>query len=82
MITIGFISFEALGIIWGFGSLLAVGVMFDEKTDDHIWIWLMPITWVLMIFGGILMGIIWCYEHSIGKLNSWLDKDKKKKLYD
>ena len=35
MITIGFISFEALGIIWGFGSLLAVGVMFDEKTDDQ-----------------------------------------------
>lgn len=79
LIIIGIIKLEFLYVILGMGSLIAIGAMFDRGLDDDdvsLWLFLMPITWVLIIFARLGLGLAWLYDRTIQKFNSWLNKEK------
>lgn len=81
LVAIGFISLSMLGLILIFGSFLTICIVMDGSEENHIWIYLMPITWAFFIFGSILYCIVNGYEYTIGRFNKWLDRDKSDKIH-
>jgi len=76
LIIIGFISLPALFVIWGFGSVVALGVIMDDAIDRNAsWFYLMPLTWLILLLGVVLVGMHELYENTIKKFNDKMDKN-------
>jgi len=78
LIIIGFISLPALGLILGGGSFVALGVMCDGGyviDRNASWFYLMPLTWLIFLFGVVLIGLHQLYENTIKKFNDKMDKN-------
>lgn len=77
--SLGFIDLQLMGGFLLLGSLVELIVASDkDKLDNHIWITFMPLTWLILLFGGIILGIGWIYKNTIVKFNNWLDKEDEK----
>ena len=59
------------------GSLLTVGFVLDEHTENQYWILLMPITWVVLLIVGICLFLGWGFSKTIAPFNDWLDSKNK-----
>jgi hypothetical protein len=77
LIIVGIINMDFLYILLGIGSILSIGIMIDgDNTQEHLWMILMPISWLfifLLLIGG-LFGLI--YLKIITPFNDWLNKEK------
>ena len=74
---IGFINWEILLGILVCISFLTIGAFFDGmEINEHPWLYLSPLFWLLVLIGSIVMGISFCWENTIGRLNNYLDKNK------
>lgn len=79
LIIVGIVSLELLAVVLLFGSFFVMAFALDD--DDNVpvlWMFLMPITWAILIMMGIILGITWIYEKSIVKFNNWLNKNEHK----
>lgn len=78
LIIVGILSLELLALLMLFGSAIAVAMFFDQADiENHLWIWLMPITWLLILLG-IIVGVgIFINERLIQRFNKWLDSKKQ-----
>jgi 4-hydroxybenzoate polyprenyltransferase len=77
LIIVGIINMGLLYILLSFGSLLALGIMIDgDDSKHHLWMFLMPITW-LLIFLSIIIGLFYFfYLKVITPFNDWLNEEK------
>jgi hypothetical protein len=83
LIITGVLSLEILLVVLGLMSV-AAGAFFldamgsgsDDYLDNHLWLYLTPFAWGLLIIGLIMFGGYKLYEGTIVKFNSWLNKQK------
>jgi hypothetical protein len=77
LIIVGIINMDILYILISLGSLLTLGIMIDgDDSKHHLWIILMPVTWLLiflMLIGGLFFLL---YLKVITPFNDWLNKEK------
>jgi uncharacterized BrkB/YihY/UPF0761 family membrane protein len=77
LIIVGIINMGLLYILLFFGSLLTLGIMIDgDDSKHHLWMFLMPITW-LLIFLSLIIGLFYFfYLKVITPFNDWLNEEK------
>jgi hypothetical protein len=77
LIIVGIVNMELLYVLLSFGSLLTLGIMIDgDDSKHHLWMILMPITW-LLIFLSLIIGLFYFfYLKVIIPFNDWLNKEK------
>ena len=76
-----------LSLIWGtivvtgfafIGSIVAIIYLGATPVGEYppLWVFLTPIIWILLIAVAICEGFKWCFVHTVGKFNNWLNKEK------
>lgn len=78
LIVIGVIDIEILSGVLLLGSILAVGVFLDGKSDSNPWIWFTPVIWILLLFASIFHLCDYIGEKIIEPFNDWLNKKSDK----
>ena len=78
LIITGLISLEALVVLLGLMSIFSLVVFFggivdSEKLEKHLWLWLTPSVWVMVVIALIIYGCITFYENTICKFNEWIN---------
>lgn len=59
------------------GSIISMAIFIDDDDDlikKHLWIFLMPITWIFGIGLIVILLFIWFEDNVIFKFNKWLNK--------
>jgi hypothetical protein len=81
LIITGVLSLDILSVVLGIMSVVA-GALFleamgsgsDDYLDNHLWLYLTPFAWGLLIIGLIMFCGYKLYVGTIVKFNKWLDK--------
>jgi hypothetical protein len=76
LILSGVFSIDLLMCELVVGSMLTLALVIDDNEDNHIWMIFMPITWLGMLFVGVIVSVELIYTKIIKKFNNWLDKEK------
>ena len=75
IIIAGIILPETLIVVFSLGSLITLALFLDQDhIEKHLWIWIMPITWLFVIAAIVIGGGYLLYKNTIAKFNDWLDK--------
>jgi hypothetical protein len=65
-------------VIWGFSNILALAIIIDGESDNHLWICLTGLAWSLAAFAGmVLLGQLAFSQ--IAKFNDWFNERLTKK---
>jgi hypothetical protein len=56
-----------------FGSLLTIALAVDGDTENHFWIFFMPITWFCLALIGIGAMFFGLYKITVEPFNNWLN---------
>ena len=77
LIGVGVYSMTVLGVIWAFGSLLALAVLIDGvDTEEHLWMYFMPLMWFLFVLALVLSLGVFIHHKTVVPFNEWLNKKK------
>jgi hypothetical protein len=77
LIGVGIYSMEVLGVIWAFGSLLALAVLIEGvDTEEHLWMYFMPLMWFLFVLALVISLGVLIHHKTVVPFNEWLDKNK------
>ena len=78
LIGSGIYSLEALGVLMVFGSLLTIALLAEGgNTNQNIWIFFMPISWFILLFGLVIATSLYINNNVIVPFNKWLNKNTK-----
>ena len=81
LVISGVIGIDLLLVELAIMSVFVCVMWFDSigeegKYEKHLWVWLTPLVWGLVILCLTIYGCIKLYENTISKFNNWLDKQK------
>ena len=76
LILSGIFSIDLLMVELLIGSILTLALVINGNEDNHIWMIFMPISWLAILFAGVIVLAELIHKKIIKKFNNWLDKEK------
>lgn len=81
LLVTGIFWLDVFLIIYTFGSIMALAVIFDDnfKNDKDFPLWILPTATGLFmfVFGGLFILLAWINKYTIQKLINYLDNENK-----